>query len=263
MPLRNPDVEIPSITSALRDPEAAQLLDLYSNSFTDKAMTPTTIEGGLGQSYAFSIGNQTEIADRPFGMLGSVSYSRNISAYDNGASGIWKRVSRESEGLNRERFATDIERVRGSALGQPGECHVPAEHHPRNRRQPALQPQRREGCQGSRRGSGPPPCPATTCGTRPACCPSSSARCGPCSSAANTSFRPCPTWKSNGPAPSSGRTQDEPDLRYFTNEYRMVDAEGHGAPEIDSYTIALSNYAAPTRYFQEPGRIQPGLQAGS
>ncbi|MYA77299.1 MAG: TonB-dependent receptor plug domain-containing protein, partial [Gemmatimonadetes bacterium] len=70
LPLRNPDVEIPSITSALRDPEAAQLLDLYSRSFTDKSMTPTTIEGGLGQSYAFSIGNQTEIAERPFGMLG-------------------------------------------------------------------------------------------------------------------------------------------------------------------------------------------------
>ncbi|MDE2727602.1 MAG: TonB-dependent receptor, partial [Gemmatimonadota bacterium] len=44
--------------------------------------------------------------------------------------------------------------------------------------------------------------------------------------------------------------QDEPDLRYFTNEFQTVDAAGEGAPDIDSYTIALSNYAAPTRYFR-------------
>jgi len=249
LPLRNPDVEIPSITSALRDPEAAQLLDLYSRSFTDKSMTPTTIEGGLGQSYAFSIGNQTEIAERPFGMLGSVSYNRNISAYDNGASGIWKRVSRESEGLNRERFATDMsgseEVLWGglvNATYQPSITHEIGVNVLYNRSGEKLS--------------------RFQTGAWPSSLPGENVR----YETRVLSFieREMRSLQFRGkhvmPSVSNMEiewtgafirsNQDEPDLRYFTNEFQTVDATGAGAPDIDSYTIALSNYAAPTRYFR-------------
>lgn len=249
LPLRNPDVEIPSITSALRDPEAAQLLDLYSKSFTDKSMTPTSIEGGLGQSYAFSIGNQTEIADRPFGMLGSVSYNRNISAYDNGASGIWKRVSRESEGLNRERFATDMsgseEVLWGglvNATYQPDITHEIGVNVLYNRSGEKLS--------------------RFQTGAWPSSLPGDNVR----YETRVLSFieREMRSLQFRGkhvlPSVSNleiewngafiRSTQDEPDLRFFTNEFQTVDAEGQGASDIDSYTIALSNYAAPTRYFR-------------
>lgn len=249
LPLRNPDVEIPSITNALRDPEAAQLLDLYSKSFTDKSMTPTSIEGGLGQSYAFSIGNQTEIADRPFGMLGSVSYNRNISAYDNGASGIWKRVSRESEGLNRERFATDMsgseEVLWGglvNATYQPDITHEIGVNVLYNRSGEKLSR--------FQTGAWPSSLPGDNVRyeTRVLSFIEREMR--------SLQFRGKHVLPSlsnmeiewNGAFIRS--TQDEPDLRFFTNEFQTVDAEGQGASDIDSYTIALSNYAAPTRYFR-------------
>lgn len=249
LPLQNPDVEIPSITSALRDPEAAQLLDVYSKSFTDKTMTPTTIEGALGQSYSFSIGNQTTVLDRPFGMLGSVSYSRNISAYDNGASGIWKRVSRESEGLNRERFATDSsgseEVLWGglvNATYRPSITHEIGANLLYNRSGEKLS--------------------RFQTGAWPSSLPGDNVR----YETRVLSFieREMRSLQFRGkhvlPSVSNMEiewtgafirsTQDEPDLRYFTNEFQTVDAEGQGASDIDSYTIALSNYAAPTRYFR-------------
>ena len=249
LPLQNPDVEIPSITSALRDPEAAQLLDVYSKSFTDKTMTPTTIEGALGQSYSFSIGNQTTVFDRPFGMLGSVSYSRNISAYDNGASGIWKRVSRESEGLNRERFATDSsgseEVLWGglvNATYRPSITHEIGANLLYNRSGEKLS--------------------RFQTGAWPSSLPGDNVR----YETRVLSFieREMRSLQFRGkhvlPSVSNMEiewtgafirsTQDEPDLRYFTNEFQTVDAEGQGASDIDSYTIALSNYAAPTRYFR-------------
>ncbi len=247
--LQDPDVEIPSITSALRDPEAAQLLDLYSKSFGDKSMTPTTTEGALGQSYSFSIGNQTTVFDRPFGMLGSVSYNRNISAYDNGASGIWKRVSRESEGLNRERFATDTngseEVLWGglvNATYRPSITHEIGANVLYNR----------SGEKQSRYQTG----------AWPSSLPGDNVR----YETRVLSFieREMRSLQFRGkhvlPSVSNleiewngafiRSTQDEPDLRFFTNEFQTVDAEGQGASDIDSYTIALSNYAAPTRYFR-------------
>ena len=249
LPLQNPEVDIPSITSALRDPEAAQLLDLYSKSFADKTMTPTTIEGGLGQSYSFSMGNQTTVFDRPFGMLGSVSYNRNISAYENGASGIWKRVSRESRGLNRERFATDMsgseEVLWGGLLNatyQPSITHEIGANVLYNRSGEKLS--------------------RFQTGAWPSSLPGDNVR----YETRVLSFieREMRSLQFRGkhvlPSVSNMEiewtgafirsNQDEPDLRYFTNEFRTVDAAGEGTPEMDSYTIALSNYAAPTRYFR-------------
>ena len=249
LPLQNPELGIPSITSAFRDPEAAQLLDLYSKSFADKSMTPTTIKGGLGQSYSFSMGNQTTVFDRPFGMLGSVSYNRNISAYENGVSGIWKRVSRESEGLNRERFATDMsgseEVLWGGLLNatyQPSITHEIGANVLYNRSGEKLS--------------------RFQTGAWPSSLPGDNVR----YETRVLSFieREMRSLQFRGkhvlPSVSNMEiewtgafirsTQDEPDLRYFTNEFQTVDAAGEGTPEVDSYTIALSNYAAPTRYFR-------------
>ncbi len=247
LPLRNPDVRIPDITSALRDPDAAQRLDLYSKSFTDKTMTPTMQEGGFGQSYAFSIGNQTTVFDRPFGMLGSVSYRRDISAYDNGVSGIWKRLSRESEGLNRERFATD---TRGSeevlwggmanATYQPTITHEIGANVLYNRSGEKLA--------------------RYQTGAWPASLPGDNVRYE--TSVLSFIERGMRSFQLRGkhvlPSVSgmevewtgalTRSTQDEPDLRFFTNEFQTVDAGG--TPDLDTYTIALSNYAPPTRYFR-------------
>ena len=247
--LQDPNVEIPSITSALRDTEAAQLLDLYSKSFTDKTMTPTTKVGGLGQSYSFSIGNQTTVFDRPFGMLGSVSFSRNISAYDNGTSGIWKRVSRESEDLNQERFATDSSGSEEMLWGGL----VNATYRPSITNEiGANLLYNRSGEKMSR----------YQAGAWPSSLPGDNVR----YETRVLSFieREMRSLQFRGkhviPSVSNMEiewtgafiqsNQDEPDLRYFTNEYQTVDTAGVSASNVESYTIALSNYAAPTRYFR-------------
>ncbi len=249
LPLRNPDVEIPSITSALRDPEKAQMLDHYSRAFADKTMTPSMKPGGLGQSYSFSVGNQTSVFDRPLGLLGSVSFNRNISAYDNGVSGIWKRVSRESEDLNRERFATDTsgseETLWGGLMNityQPGITHEIGANLLYNR-------------------SGDKMARYQT-GAWPSSLPGGNVRYETrVLSFTEREMRSLQLRGKHVLPDLSGleiewtgafirSTQDEPDLRYFTNEYQTVDARGEGAPDFDSYTIALSNYSAPTRYFR-------------
>lgn len=249
VPLRDPDVEIPSITSALRDPEKAQMLDHYSRSFGDKTMTPSMKPGGLGQSYSFSIGNQTSVFDRPLGLLGSVSFTRNVSAYDNGVSGIWKRVSRESRDLNRERFATDTsgseETLWGGLMNvtyQPGVTHEVGANLLFNR-------------------SGDKMARFQT-GSWPSSLPGENVRYETrVLSFTEREMRSLQLRGKHVLPDLSGlevewtgafirSAQDEPDLRYFTNEYQTVDALGEGAPDVDSYTIALSNYSAPTRYFR-------------
>ncbi len=249
LPLQDSDMEIPSITSALRDPEQAQMLDLYSKAFADKTMTPTMKQGALGQSYSFSIGNRTTVLDRPLGLLGSVSYSRNISAYDKGVSGIWKRVSRESEDLNGERFATDAsgseETLWGGLMNvtyQPGVSHEIGANLLYNR----------SGDKMARYQSGawPSSLPGENVRyeTRVLSFTEREMR-----SLQLRGKHVMPAWSDleiEWTGAFIRATQDEPDLRYFTNEYQTVDALGEGVPDPDSYTIALSNYSAPTRYFR-------------
>jgi len=87
--LENPDFKIPFGTSARTNPEQAGLLDEVSKSFIPQ-MSPTVKTAPINQSYSLSIGDQTELFSMPLGFLGSYTYSRDYSFYDNGKSGRWK-----------------------------------------------------------------------------------------------------------------------------------------------------------------------------
>ncbi len=87
--LNNPDLVIPSVTTARTNTEQAKLLDEISKSFFPE-MSPKKGTAPINQSYSLSIGDQTQLFEMPLGFLGSYSYNRNYSFYENGTSGRWK-----------------------------------------------------------------------------------------------------------------------------------------------------------------------------
>ncbi|MBN1299812.1 MAG: TonB-dependent receptor [Melioribacteraceae bacterium] len=86
--LRDPDIEIPRYT-AVKTKEEAVRLDKISRSFNTH-MTPISAGTGLNSGLSMSIGNQFEIGDKVFGLLGSLTWSQNYSYYGNGEIGRWK-----------------------------------------------------------------------------------------------------------------------------------------------------------------------------
>ncbi|MBN1292186.1 MAG: TonB-dependent receptor [Candidatus Latescibacteria bacterium] len=80
--------DIPDLGSSFSNIDKAKELDKLTKTFSS-VMTPSERSAPLNQSYAFSLGNQVEVLDRPFGFLGSFSYKRSYSSYNNGTSGRW------------------------------------------------------------------------------------------------------------------------------------------------------------------------------
>ncbi|MCI0695766.1 TonB-dependent receptor [candidate division KSB1 bacterium] len=87
---------IPNVGAAFTNREAAYKLDRASESF-NSVMAPSTKTGPLDQSYAFSIGNQTSLFGKQLGYLGSLTYSRGYSSYTGGVTGQYQLTGKVSE----------------------------------------------------------------------------------------------------------------------------------------------------------------------
>ena len=96
--MANGEVAIPDVGAAYNDEEKALQLDEYSKSFSS-VMAPTTTTAPLNQSYSVAVGNQVSLGDKPFGFLGTLTYSNNSSFYDNGTSARWQLTSKEASTL--------------------------------------------------------------------------------------------------------------------------------------------------------------------
>lgn len=64
--------------------QAEYYTQLFNNIMEPEAFTPS-----INQSYSLSIGNQFDIAEKPFGFLASLSYSNGYNSYDNGNANRW------------------------------------------------------------------------------------------------------------------------------------------------------------------------------
>jgi TonB-dependent receptor len=248
-PLKDPEVVIPTITSAQRDPAIAQTLDALSKSFNG-VMTPTLKNASIGQSYAYSVGTQMPLFDRPLGVLGSLSFSRDVSAYNDGVSGIWKRLSSDAQALSKERLANDVrgteEALWGGLLNltyRPEATHEIGVNILYNR----------SGEKSARlvRGEWPAQIPdeGARYETRVLSFTEREMR--------STQFRGKHVFETLGHTEVEwtgsliSSKQDEPDLRFFTNGFAVNEENGAVVDTIpDSYRIQTSNYAAPTRYFR-------------
>ena len=96
--LANGEVKIPDVGAAYNDEEKALQLDEYSKSFSS-VMAPNTTTAPLNQSYSVAVGNQVSLLDKPFGFLGTLTYSNSSSFYDNGTSARWQLTSKEASTL--------------------------------------------------------------------------------------------------------------------------------------------------------------------
>jgi TonB-dependent receptor len=87
--LADPNVEIPDLSFAFTDEAKAMELDRLSKSF-NSTMAPTRSTAPVNQSYSLSFGNQFDVLDQPFGFLGSLTYSRKYSLYTDGTVGRYQ-----------------------------------------------------------------------------------------------------------------------------------------------------------------------------
>ncbi len=92
-----------------RDPALANELDQASKSFSPY-MAPIQKSAPLDRSLSLAIGNQTKFLGRPIGYLLSLSYKRNYSFYENGKIGRWsfpEEVITDSTALIKELYLSD------------------------------------------------------------------------------------------------------------------------------------------------------------
>lgn len=247
--LRNPSTVVPTLTSAQRNAGTAAQLDELSKSF-NSVMTPTIRQGGIGQGYAFSIGTQLPLFDRPLGLLGSINFSRDMSAYNDGVSGVWQRTSANSTTLEKQRLSQDARGVEEALWGglfnisyRPQATHEIGVNVLYNR----------SGEKSARlvRGEWPASLPdeESRFETRTLSFIERQMR--------SVQFRGKHVLESFGnfetewAASLISTQQDEPDIRFFSNDFRVNQQVGAISDTVaNSYGIQLTNYPPPTRYFR-------------
>ncbi len=107
---------IPDVGAAYTDPELARLLDQYSKSFSP-VMAPSTQKSGLNQSYSVALGNVADLGGKPLGFLGSLTYGNAVSFYDEGTSARWQLTSRNANTLTNNYRLSDARGTREISLG--------------------------------------------------------------------------------------------------------------------------------------------------
>ena len=94
--LSEPGVTVPDLSYAFSDAEVASELDRLSKSF-NSTMAPTRTTAPVNQSYSLSFGNQYSVFDQPLGFLASLTYSRKYSNYSNGSVGRYQLTGHVDE----------------------------------------------------------------------------------------------------------------------------------------------------------------------
>ncbi len=92
----DPSFTIPSIGVAFSNPQQARALDQASKAFSSQ-MAPIQKQAPIDQSYALTVGNQLSLFDRPLGLMGSLSYSRSLSSYRDGITGQYQLTGKVDE----------------------------------------------------------------------------------------------------------------------------------------------------------------------
>lgn len=108
------DYTIPS--ESFTNQERAEQIDKATRAFNTK-MGPSRATAPVSHTHSFSLGNQTELFGRQFGYVVGASYQRNFSYYDNGTFGVWKLKSSTAEELDNNQLFSDERGVEEVTLG--------------------------------------------------------------------------------------------------------------------------------------------------
>ncbi|MCX2738369.1 TonB-dependent receptor [Pontibacter anaerobius] len=96
--------------------QQAEQIDQATKAFNTD-MGPTRITAPINRSHAFSLGNQTELFGRQLGYVVGLSYQRNFSYYNNGTFGLWELNSAGASRLNNNSLYEDEKGVEEVSLG--------------------------------------------------------------------------------------------------------------------------------------------------
>lgn len=241
--LRDPNVVIPSLGESFTDPAKAARLDALSKSF-DTTMTPALFAAPVNKSYSVSIGDNIPLFGRQLGVIGGMSYGRHRFGYTSGKTARYQLTGDVNtvEGLNEDFRLLDQKGTEEVLLG--GLVNVSYKLHPRH--EVGFNYVFSRSAESSARfqfGSFPRDLrPDAIYETR----------------VLQFVERSLSSFQAHGEH-AIGRsllkwnttrarsTQDEPDLRYFTDNYTIAERGGR----IDTlYSVQASIYPVPTRYFR-------------
>ncbi|WP_205501587.1 TonB-dependent receptor [Rufibacter psychrotolerans] len=97
-------------------PSIADRIDRATKAF-NREMAPVRRAAPVNHSHSFSLGNQTELFGRQFGYVMGLSYQRSFSYYNNGTFGLWELTSANADRLLEESLLEDERGVEDVALG--------------------------------------------------------------------------------------------------------------------------------------------------
>ncbi|MEX1277081.1 MAG: carboxypeptidase-like regulatory domain-containing protein, partial [Bacteroidota bacterium] len=129
--VKDPKLIIPDATVARTNPAIAAQLDEISKSFKPE-MSAVRSTAPINQKYSISLGDQTQLFGGALGLLGSISYSRDYSYYENGTVGRWKLTGHVDQNDDLSRLI-DLSDAKGTDEAQWGGLvtvnYKPARHH--------------------------------------------------------------------------------------------------------------------------------------
>lgn len=246
--LDDPSVEIPTTPTveilARRDPEKAALLDEIARAF-DPVMYTTRRTAPVNRSLSLAFGNQIDLAGRPLGFTASLTYGQHHSSYDNGRVGRYELVGgsvADIEALTPlRRFGgeqgVDLKGSQETDLG--GLATLAFKPHP-NHELSATYLHTASAVSEARFLSGYwVDIPTSTFQTRVL---GYKERLLQSLQFRGEHFIEGLTLEWNGSA--ARNTQEEPDLRYFSNHYNVTEGD-------TLYSSPASLYPAPTRFFRD------------
>jgi TonB-dependent receptor len=246
-PLADPNVEIPDIGSTFTNKEKALELDRLSKSFS-AVMAPGRTSAPSYHSHALSLGNQIRLFDRQLGYFASVNYSKSYISYVDGVSAQYNLAGNVSEtneldNLQMLKDSKSSEKVLLGVLAnfsyKPGASHRLHSTYIHNRSG--------ESTSRYQYGALPRDLPAgTVYETRVLGYVQRALESFQLGGEHNLAGGSSPL-KFDWTGSYSKSTQEEPDLRFFTNDYTVVTRSGVTDTVFD---IKASNYSMPVRFYR-------------
>lgn len=246
-PLAEPNSVVPDLGASFTDGDKARQLDRLSRSFSP-VMAPTERRAPLNHSASLAVGNQLGLWGRPLGVLGALSYSRTFSSYDDGTSAQYQLSGQVDQvtGLSNQALLRDhrssVEVLWGSLLGL---SFRPATEHELG----LTFLYNRSGEDAARYLAGTLPRDldeAAVYETRVLHYTERSLQ--SLQLAGKHELGALGRTRIEWTASRSESTQDEPDLRYFTDNYVPIDR----GDRIDTlYSILTNLYPSPTRFYRD------------
>ncbi|MCE5270256.1 TonB-dependent receptor [bacterium] len=104
----DPTFKMPDIGSTYSDQAKAHELDALTRSFSP-IMAPTTGTGPMNYNWSMSSGDKVMLGGRELGLLGTLTYSRSASFYDKGQVGRWQLTGNvdQTDDLNNDYLLQD------------------------------------------------------------------------------------------------------------------------------------------------------------